>query len=110
MPPARQEILTQADVERERDGKFKAGHAGHPGAGRPPGAQALISKEIRGMVLEALQGVGGVNYLMAVAITKPEVFCGLVGKVLPPEEKAPPDPDAVISEVRRTVVLMPPKK
>ena len=53
------------------------------GAGRKPGVPNKLSADIKGMVLGALQDVGGRDYLAARALDQPVAFMGLVGKVLP---------------------------
>jgi hypothetical protein len=65
------------------DTKFKKGQK--KGPGRPKGAQNKVSKELKEMILEALDGAGGVDYLEKRA-NDPRTaaaFLGLVGKVLP---------------------------
>ena len=54
-----------------------------PGAGRKPGVPNKINGDIKGMILGALAGVGGTQYLMRQAEQNPVAFMGLVGKVLP---------------------------
>lgn len=51
--------------------------------GRPKGIPNKINGEIREMIICALDGVGGVGYLMRQAEENPVAFMGLVGKVLP---------------------------
>lgn len=55
------------------------------GKGRPKGAVNKATKELKDMILQALDGAGGVAYLQARA-NDPKTasaFLGLVGKVLP---------------------------
>jgi len=54
-----------------------------PGAGRPSGSLDKGNALIREMVAQALNQVGGVDYLARVAESHPGPFLGLVGKVLP---------------------------
>ncbi|MDO9313384.1 MAG: hypothetical protein Q7T97_02425 [Burkholderiaceae bacterium] len=54
-----------------------------PGAGRPKGSLDKGNAIIRDLVSQALEQVGGVDYLARVAETHPGPFLGLVGKVLP---------------------------
>ena len=51
--------------------------------GRPKGAQNKITREIKEMVVAALEESGGVDYLMQQARDNPTAFLTLVGKVLP---------------------------
>ena len=53
------------------------------GAGRPKGAANKISRDIREMILQALDQVGGVNYLAQRAIDTPGPFLALLSKVMP---------------------------
>lgn len=63
---------------------FKKGEK-KPGQGRPKGSLNKNNQQIRDMIAEALDGVGGVDYLMDCAQdpkTK-AAFLGLIGKVMP---------------------------
>jgi hypothetical protein len=53
------------------------------GAGRKPGVPNKIGADLRAMILGALDGVGGVEYLQRQAEKSPGAFLALVGKVLP---------------------------
>ncbi len=65
--------------------EFKKGQKGGPG--RPKGAENKITRELKDMILGALDGVGGTDYLMEQAREKPVAFLALVGKVLPLQVK-----------------------
>lgn len=67
-------------------GSFKKGEK-RPAQGRPKGATNKVTKELKDMILEALDGAGGVEYLIGVAHEKPAAFVTLVGKVLPLQVK-----------------------
>lgn len=54
-----------------------------PGKGRPKGALNKTTKQLKDMVLEALDKAGGVAYLAEQARKSPGPFLALVGKVLP---------------------------
>lgn len=58
---------------------------GKGNAGKPKGAVNKNTAAIKDMILEALHGVGGVDYLMECAKDDKSrsAFLGLVGKVLP---------------------------
>lgn len=63
---------------------MSGGHGGRrAGAGRPKGSVDRNAVDIRGMVIMALDKVGGIDYLAARAIDTPAAFLTLVGKVLP---------------------------
>ena len=51
--------------------------------GRPKGAQNKITREIKEMVVAALDEAGGIEYLVTQSRDNPTAFLTLVGKVLP---------------------------
>jgi len=53
------------------------------GAGRPKGSLDKGNAILREMIVEALDGVGGVQYLQQKAESHPQAFLSLLGKVLP---------------------------
>lgn len=55
--------------------------------GRKKGVRNKLTKNIRLMVLQALDDVGGVKYLVEQAKENPAAFMTLIGKVIPPELK-----------------------
>lgn len=68
----------------ENQSKKSNGRGGRrQGAGRPKGAVDKGNALIREMIVDALQGVGGVEYLQNVAASHPAAFLSLVGKVMP---------------------------
>lgn len=56
-----------------------------PGPGRPKGSKNRLSLAVRDMVEEALEGVGGVEYLKTQAIANPNAFLSLIAKLMPTE-------------------------
>lgn len=54
-----------------------------PGPGRPKGSTNKITRDLKEMILGALEGAGGVEYLKARAVDTPGPFLTLLGKVLP---------------------------
>jgi hypothetical protein len=56
---------------------------GRNGGGRQKGQLNKINADIRAMILEALDDVGGPRYLSRQAIENPVAFMGLLGKILP---------------------------
>lgn len=63
--------------------EFKKGQKSGPG--RPKGVQNKVTTELKGMILEALDQAGGVDYLLACANNEKTkgAFLSLIGKVLP---------------------------
>jgi hypothetical protein len=51
--------------------------------GRTKGTPNKVTKEVKEMILQALDEAGGVEYLRARALDTPGPFLTLVGKVLP---------------------------
>lgn len=71
--------------------KFKKGQKRGPG--RPKGAQNKVTKELKEMVLQALDNAGGIAYLEERALDPKtaSAFLTLVGKVLPMTVAGDPD-------------------
>ena len=55
--------------------------------GRPKGALNKVNADIRTMIHEALNGVGGVEYLMDQAVENPRAFLPLLARIIPQEHK-----------------------
>jgi len=64
---------------------------GTPGPGRKKGVPNKNTALIRDMVAQALDQVGGVEYLARQAEDKPVAFLALVGKVMPVQVIGDPD-------------------
>jgi hypothetical protein len=64
---------------------------GDPRAGRKPGVPNKLTADVREMILKALEGAGGVEYLKARAKDTPGPFLALVGKVLPLQVQGDPN-------------------
>lgn len=56
---------------------------------------------IREMIVQALDGVGGVDYLQEVARSHPTAFLGLVGKVIPVQVDAAVQLDADVEHTHK---------
>lgn len=66
--------------------KVQGGAARKPpnaGKGRVKGVPNKVTGEVKQMILDALDGAGGVEYLIEQAHAKPAAFLTLVGKVMP---------------------------
>lgn len=73
-----------AALNSEKQSKKSIGKGGaRPGAGRPKGSLDKGNALIREMIVDALDGVGGVEYLKTTARSHPAAFLSLVGKVMP---------------------------
>lgn len=68
--------------------------------GRQKGTPNKVTAELKDMILEALDGAGGVAYLQKQATESPNAFLALIGKVLPLQLVGKNGGDIVI-EVRR---------
>jgi hypothetical protein len=53
------------------------------GSGRKNGSQNKITVELKQMIEGALEEVGGQKYLVSLARKRPEIFCQLLGRLLP---------------------------
>lgn len=58
------------------------------GAGRKKGVPNKLTTDIKQVILEAFEELGGVGYLVDVAKENPTVFCNLVGRIIPKEVQA----------------------
>ena len=62
---------------------------GNPG--KPKGAVNKVTKELKEMILQALDNAGGVEYLTRRAEDSPVAFLSLIGKVLPMQVVGDPE-------------------
>lgn len=79
------------------------------GVGRPPGGKKYggrkkgtankVTKELKDMILGALDKSGGESYLMRQAEENPTAFMSLVGRVLPTTIKGTGDKGGIVVEV-----------
>lgn len=89
--------------------KFKKGQKSGPG--RPKGMPNKTTAQLKEMILSALSGVGGVEYLQERA-NDPKTasaFLTLVGKVLPLQVAGDPD-NPIKHEVIERVIVDPRKR
>lgn len=63
------------------------GQFGKGNPGKPKGATNKVTRELKEMILGALDKAGGEDYLVAQAHENPNAFMALVGKVLPMQLK-----------------------
>lgn len=55
------------------------------GPGRPKGSKNKLPLQVKECILQALDKLGGVKYLVDVGKKNPKAFCSLLGRVLPTE-------------------------
>jgi hypothetical protein len=78
--------MTKTTAQPAADSKVLRPAARKPpnaGKGRVKGVPNKVTGELKEMILQALAGAGGVDYLMVQARETPTAFLTLVGKVLP---------------------------
>lgn len=59
--------------------------AGRKTGGRVRGTPNKLTASVKEAILAALEDAGGAKYLLGVARENPQVFCALLGKLLPNE-------------------------
>ena len=67
--------------------KIEKGEVRNP-RGRPKGSANKATAELKDMILGALADAGGQGYLTEQAVSNPNAFLSLVGKVLPKDVNA----------------------
>lgn len=94
-------------AEKESKLSTGSGRGGkRPGAGRPKGAIDKGNALIRDMLAQALDELGGVDYLVKCgndSRTK-AAFLGLIGKMMPMQVTGADDGPVQFQEIRRTIV------
>lgn len=70
------------------------------GKGRPKGVPNRMTRDLRDMILGALDGAGGQAYLQRQADENPVAFMSLVGKVLPKEVTGADGKDLIPGTIR----------
>lgn len=100
-------MTTVKKTNGKLSGVAKAAAEGRPGPGRPAGVPNKNTMAIKDMILQALEGAGGVEYLQKRAQDPrtASAFLGLVGKVLPMAVTGP-DGGAIQTVTRIELVAM----
>ena len=81
--------------------------AGNRGVGRVKGVPNKVTKELKEMILGALDDVGGQAYLARQADENPTAFMALVGKVLPMTVNAAISTTSTSDELRNLIGRLP---
>lgn len=79
------------------------------GRGRPKGAPNKVTKQLKDMILTALDDAGGVKYLKTQAVSNPTAFLTLVGKVLPLQVNGPGEDGEHLHKVSGALSWQPPQ-
>lgn len=83
--------------------KLGADRIPNDGNGRPKGATNRVTRELKEMILGALDGAGGELYLIEQAEKNPSAFMTLIGKVLPMQVKADLS-GSIIQRIERRII------
>lgn len=74
------------------------------GIGRAKGIPNKITRQLKDMILGALDKAGGEQYLARQAEDNPSAFLTLVGKILPLQVQGDPDAPLAVTLITRRVV------
>jgi len=90
--------------------KSSAKHGGRRnGSSRKKGTPNKITADARAAIMAAFSDVGGSDYLRLIAVSHPQVFCSLLGKILPTQTQISGDPNNPLTINRiELVVIKPP--
>lgn len=79
---------------------------GQKTGGRQKGTPNQVTADLKSAILGALDAVGGQAYLQKVAKEQPQVFCALLGKVLPTTLAGDKDNPAIPFPTRIEIVAV----
>lgn len=77
---------------------------GNAGKGRPKGTPNKTTKQVKEMILAALDMAGGIDYLVRQSEENPTAFMTLVGKVLPLQLSGDEENPVAIRMIERRIV------
>ncbi len=77
---------------------------GNAGKGRPKGTPNKTTKQVKEMILAALDTAGGIDYLVRQSEENPTAFMTLVGKVLPLQLSGDEENPVAIRMIERRIV------
>ncbi len=91
--------------KESKEPKKSNGRGGvRPNSGRPKGSLDKGNAAIRDLIVDALHGVGGVDYLQGVAQSHPAAFLSLIGKVMPTQIVGDPENPLRIESITRRII------
>lgn len=85
--------------------EVKKGKGGNPSPVSRKGVPNKATKELKDMILGALDDAGGQSYLAQQAFENPSAFMSLIGRVLPKEIKADVEHSGVVATLIELVSL-----
>lgn len=75
------------------------------GAGRKKGSPNKVTKDLKAMILGALEAVEGQAYLEKLAKDDPRAFCSLLGRIIPTTHAGDPEnPVRLAGQIELVVV------
>jgi hypothetical protein len=92
----------QSDGEKPKRKQTAAQLANLKGGSRK-GIPNKLTRQVKEMILDALDRAGGVDYLVGLAEDEPKAFAGLIGRVLPLQLTGEGG-GAILHEVIRNIV------
>ena len=76
-----------------------SGNRGNRGPGRPKGSVNKVTAAVRDATLEALDRLGGVDYLVQLGEDEPNVFGGLLKRCMPQQHEAKIETSSVVEVI-----------
>jgi hypothetical protein len=131
LPENDERLLKKAEIKRDEMGRFEQHGAGlikkkqnnksfsdpfvkgsrggpRAGAGRPKGSPNRVTANLKAMILNSLDKVGGEAYLEKLAIENSSAYAGLLGKILPAVLAADADSSGGPAVIRfERIIVMP---
>lgn len=83
-------------IKKKRNHPGLTANLSHMGKGRPKGVPNKFTGTLKEMVLKALDGAGGAEYLQRQADENPAAFLTLVGKIIPMQIQGDADKPLII--------------
>lgn len=83
-------------IKKKRNHPGLTANLSNAGKGRPKGVPNKFTGTIKEMVIKALEGAGGAEYLQRQANENPAAFLTLVGKIVPMQIQGDADKPLII--------------